>query len=125
MAAVYAPEADEERVAERHLAGVAADEVEADRADPCDEGCGQQQQLVILGVHGDKERRENDREHPEALPGGVEQRHVRRVAGVELGAAAELAAAESEQAHSAHTRSTSGVPKSPYGRTSRTISKTT
>ena len=69
---------EEERVAERDLAGVAGDEAEPDRADRGDAGGREQLQLRVRpartaarGADDQEQRRASTR-----LSGGVEQRHA-------------------------------------------------
>ena len=101
--------ADEERVAERDLPGVAREQVEADRADRRDAGVVQDAQPEVVG---DERRQQQVDAEPERQP------CLRPAAAEE--AQVILVAARHAHVRARHqTRLTSGVPNSPCGRTSR------
>lgn len=104
--------ADEERVAERDLPGVAGQEVQAECADRGDTGVVEDAQPVVVGQQVREQRPQPDeRAQPQLRRPGAEQPQVIAVAARQVAVRAVRAPA--------HTRRTSFVPSSPYGRTSR------
>src|SRR6266508_4218186 len=103
---------DEERMPERDLSGVPGDQVEPDGADGGDAGQREQLQDVVREQERHGEPEHHQRRHGDLLGHAVQQRHVLCVRSTQLRPAS-------------HTRSTSRVPNSPYGRTSRTSSIST
>jgi hypothetical protein len=113
------PDADEEGVAQRDLAGEAGEQVEADGADGVDAAQGQHPQAGVAQVGGQPQEQQGAADHqgpaPRLLAGtaqqldlvGVRQRQLRRRAG----AGPERVQERGDRGH--QTRRTSFVPNSP------------
>ena len=78
-------DAHEERLTERHLAGVPREDIEPDPTDGEDEHRGEQCHHVALQEEGDDRHRDDPGDDPVALDAGVEDRHLARVTCEELG----------------------------------------
>src|SRR5690606_12294406 len=127
-------DADEDGVPQRHLARVARDQHEPDRADAPDASGGQRLELPVRKQERHRGTEEQQQRDAELLGAGVEQRHLGAVRGVQQRAAERAASCPSGRRYPAsgfllctraHTRSTSRVPNSPYGLISSTRSSTT